>query len=53
MVIHEIATAAGYRGMIEGQMKDIASEGKMLNKSDDDKSNPLRAIAKYVIERKR
>jgi geranylgeranyl diphosphate synthase type II len=28
--IHIISKAAGYRGMIEGQMRDIASEGKQL-----------------------
>lgn len=30
-VIHSISRAAGYQGMIEGQMQDIASEGKHLN----------------------
>ncbi len=30
-VIHIIAIAVGYKGMIEGQMQDIASEGKHLN----------------------
>jgi geranylgeranyl diphosphate synthase type II len=30
-VIHKIASAAGYRGMISGQMADILSEGKKLN----------------------
>ncbi len=30
-VIRIIAAAAGCNGMIEGQMRDIASEGKMLN----------------------
>ena len=29
-VLHHIASAAGYEGMIEGQMRDIASEGKQL-----------------------
>jgi len=29
-VIHRIADAAGYRGMIAGQMKDIASENNLL-----------------------
>ncbi len=30
-VIHLFACAAGYCGMIEGQMRDIASEGTLLN----------------------
>ncbi|MBW1815097.1 MAG: polyprenyl synthetase family protein [Deltaproteobacteria bacterium] len=30
-VIHSISRAAGYQGMIEGQMQDIESEGKHLN----------------------
>ena len=30
-VIHQIACAAGYRGMIEGQMRDIASENRVLS----------------------
>lgn len=30
-VIHSIAEAAGYQGMIEGQMRDIYSEGKNLS----------------------
>lgn len=30
-VIHLFARAAGYQGMIEGQMRDIASEGILLN----------------------
>ena len=29
-VLHHIASAAGYEGMIEGQMRDIASEGIQL-----------------------
>lgn len=29
-VLHKIATAAGYQGMIEGQMRDMASEGMKL-----------------------
>lgn len=29
-VINTIATSAGYKGMIEGQMRDIASEGTVL-----------------------
>ena len=29
-VIHTISTAAGYKGMIEGQMQDMASEGDLL-----------------------
>lgn len=30
-IIHTVSTAAGYRGMIEGQMLDILSEGKTLS----------------------
>lgn len=30
-IIHEIATAAGYQGMIEGQMRDLAAEGAALD----------------------
>ena len=30
-VMHVVSHAAGYRGMIEGQMRDMASEGKQLN----------------------
>ncbi len=30
-VIHIISQAAGYKGMIEGQMLDIASEGILLD----------------------
>ena len=30
-VIHKISFAAGYNGMIEGQMRDIASEGILLS----------------------
>ncbi len=30
-IIHQIAVAAGYKGMIAGQMLDILSEGKKLN----------------------
>ena len=30
-VIHKISFAAGYNGMIEGQMRDIASEGSLLS----------------------
>ena len=29
-VIHAISTAAGYKGMIEGQMQDMAGEGHLL-----------------------
>jgi len=29
-IIHKISVAAGYKGMIRGQMKDIASEGNTL-----------------------
>jgi len=30
-IIHAIATAAGHKGMIAGQMRDIASEGRALS----------------------
>jgi len=30
-IIREIAAAAGYRGMIEGQMRDLAAEGLVLD----------------------
>ncbi|WP_373501730.1 polyprenyl synthetase family protein [Desulfococcus sp.] len=30
-IIHEIAAAAGYQGMIEGQMRDMAAEGAALD----------------------
>ncbi len=30
-VLHQIACAAGYRGMIEGQMRDIASEDSEIS----------------------
>ena len=30
-VVHKISFAAGYNGMIEGQMRDIASEGTLLS----------------------
>lgn len=30
-VVHRISFAAGYNGMIEGQMRDIASEGTLLS----------------------
>ncbi|MDL1967016.1 MAG: polyprenyl synthetase family protein [Deltaproteobacteria bacterium] len=33
-VIHIISIAAGYKGMIDGQMKDIISEGKSLSLDD-------------------
>lgn len=33
-VIHSIATAAGYCGMVQGQMLDISSEGKNLSLED-------------------
>lgn len=33
-VIHTIATAAGHKGMIAGQMRDIASEGRPLSLKD-------------------
>jgi geranylgeranyl diphosphate synthase type II len=31
-VIHELALAAGHRGMIEGQMRDMAAEGRILDR---------------------
>ena len=30
-IIHELAVAAGYKGMIEGQMRDLAAEGVRLD----------------------
>lgn len=36
-VINKIAQCAGYRGMIEGQMLDISSEGHPLNQNDLEK----------------
>ena len=30
-VVHQIASAAGYQGMVEGQMRDIVSEGTVLD----------------------
>ena len=33
-VIHSLSSAAGYSGMIEGQMLDMLSEGKSLNLHD-------------------
>lgn len=30
-IIHEISVAAGYQGMIEGQMRDLAAEGAVLD----------------------
>lgn len=40
-VIHSIALAAGYKGMIEGQMKDIASENTTL---DSDKLKEIHSL---------
>ncbi|MCF8050470.1 MAG: polyprenyl synthetase family protein [Desulfobacterales bacterium] len=33
-VIHRVASAAGIRGMVEGQMRDIAAEGSALSLED-------------------
>jgi geranylgeranyl diphosphate synthase type II len=44
-VIHEIAGAAGYRGMIEGQMQDMAAEGVLLPPEDLEKLHALKTGA--------
>lgn len=33
-VVNKIATAAGFKGMIEGQMRDMAAEGKLISLED-------------------
>lgn len=44
-VIHKIATAAGYKGMIEGQMQDIFAEGRPLSLQDLEKMHALKTGA--------
>lgn len=44
-VINIIAKAAGYKGMIEGQMKDIAAEGTLLSLKDLEKMHVLKTGA--------
>ncbi len=44
-VIHTLSKAAGYQGMIEGQMRDIAAEGKTLGLKDLEKMHLLKTGA--------
>jgi len=44
-VINIIAKAAGYKGMIEGQMKDISAEGTLLSLKDLEKMHALKTGA--------
>lgn len=44
-VLHTISKAAGYRGMIEGQMRDIASEGSQLSLEDLESMHNLKTGA--------
>lgn len=44
-VIHRIAHAAGFRGMVEGQMSDIASEDKVLSLDELEKLHSLKTGA--------
>jgi geranylgeranyl diphosphate synthase type II len=44
-VIHTISTAAGYKGMIEGQMQDMAAEGKLLDLEELEKLHSLKTGA--------
>ncbi len=44
-VIHTISTAAGYKGMIEGQMRDIAAEGGKLSLEDLEEMHALKTGA--------
>jgi len=44
-VIHTIATAAGYKGMIEGQMQDMAGEGHLLCLEDLENMHALKTGA--------
>jgi geranylgeranyl diphosphate synthase type II len=44
-VIHIIAKAAGYKGMIEGQIKDIAAEGNPLGLKDLEEMHALKTGA--------
>ena len=44
-VLHHIASAAGYEGMIEGQMRDVASEGIQLEIEALEKMHALKTGA--------
>ncbi len=44
-VIHDISIAAGYKGMIDGQMKDIISEGTWLSLDDLENMHTLKTGA--------
>jgi len=44
-VIHDISTAVGYKGMIDGQMKDIISEGTLLSLDDLENMHALKTGA--------
>jgi geranylgeranyl diphosphate synthase type II len=44
-VIHTLSTAAGYQGMIEGQMQDMAAEGESLALEDLEKMHGLKTGA--------
>jgi len=44
-ILHQIALAAGYQGMIEGQMRDMASEGTLLAIEDLEKLHALKTGA--------
>jgi len=44
-VIHDISVSAGYKGMIEGQMKDITSEGTSLSLVDLENMHSLKTGA--------
>jgi geranylgeranyl diphosphate synthase type II len=44
-VVHTLAVAAGYQGMIEGQMQDIAAEGESLSLKDLEKMHALKTGA--------
>ncbi|MCP4368732.1 MAG: polyprenyl synthetase family protein [Deltaproteobacteria bacterium] len=44
-VIHDISIAVGYKGMIDGQMKDIISEGTLLSLDDLENMHALKTGA--------
>jgi geranylgeranyl diphosphate synthase type II len=44
-IIREIAGAAGYKGMIEGQMRDLAAEGVMLDVASLEEMHSLKTGA--------
>lgn len=44
-IIHSIAVAAGYQGMIEGQMRDIDSEGSLLTLDELEEMHSLKTGA--------